>query len=126
MEWKVWIPWVAVAAVVAGWFILQRSRLVSPAQARELLRQGAKVLDVRTPQEFAARRLPGVTNLPLDELTTRLAREVPDKNTALLLHCQSGARSGLAARTLKGLGYSRVFNLGSLARAEAILQSARQ
>ncbi len=121
MELKDWVALVVAVAVVAGFVMLQRSGLVAAAEARELLRQGAKVFDVRSPQEFAARHLPGVTNLPLDDLPSRIAREVPDKSAPLLLHCQSGARSGSAVRLLRQQGYTRVFNLGSLARAEAIL-----
>lgn len=124
MELKDWVALLVVVAVVAGFVMLQRSGLVAAAEARELLRQGAKVFDVRSPQEFAARHLPGVINLPLDELPSRIAREAPDRSVPLLLHCQSGARSGSAVRLLRQQGYTRVFNLGSLARAEAILTTA--
>jgi rhodanese-related sulfurtransferase len=46
---------------------------------------------------------------------------VKDKNQVLLLHCQSGMRSGVAKSRFKGLGYPNVFNLGSYARASHIV-----
>jgi rhodanese-related sulfurtransferase len=39
----------------------------------------------------------------------------------VLLHCQSGMRSGLAMKKLKRLGYANVFNLGSYSRASHIV-----
>jgi len=43
----------------------------------------------------------------------------------LLLHCLSGGRSGIARGQLRSLGYPNAFNLGSFARAEKIVRSAR-
>jgi rhodanese-related sulfurtransferase len=48
-----------------------------------------------------------------------------DKNRALLLHCQSGMRSGVARKKLKALGYPNAFNLGSYRRAEEIVKSRK-
>jgi rhodanese-related sulfurtransferase len=46
---------------------------------------------------------------------------VRDKNQALLLHCQSGVRSGVARKKLIALGYPNAFNLGSYGRAMQIV-----
>jgi rhodanese-related sulfurtransferase len=53
-----------------------------------------------------------------------LPRRVRDKNQALLLHCQSGMRSGVAKKKLKALGYANAFNLGSYGRAAQIVDGA--
>jgi len=78
-------------------------------------------MDVRSPEEFQAGHVPGAMNLPLGELRDHLPRRVPDKNQALLLHCLSGGRRGIARHQLKSLGYANVFNLGSLAPARRIV-----
>ena len=57
------------------------------------------IIDVRTAGEFVAGHLPIAVNLPLSEIETNLARRVKDKNQVLLLHCQSGARSGAPRRS---------------------------
>jgi rhodanese-related sulfurtransferase len=44
-----------------------------------------------------------------------------DKSRVILLHCQSGMRSGLAKRKLNRLGYSKAYNLGSYDRAAQIV-----
>jgi phage shock protein E len=49
---------------------------------------------------------------------------VPDKSAPVFLHCQSGVRSATARRKLKAIGYTQVFNLGSLARARSLCEAA--
>ena len=46
---------------------------------------------------------------------------LPDRNQVLLLHCQSGMRSGVAVKKLRSLDYTNTFNLGSLSRARAVV-----
>jgi len=116
-----WTDYVVIAAVVLLMVVLRRAGLISARAARDYLKNGAKVIDVRTPGEYGAGHLPNVVNLPLDEIEATLPKRVQDKNTVLLLHCQSGMRSGIAKRKLKAQGYTQVFNLGSLARARKIV-----
>ena len=105
--------------------LLKRLSLVSPATARECLKQGALVIDVRTREEFQERHLPAAVNLPLGQLRDGIARCAPDREQRLLLHCLSGTRSGVARAMLKKMGYRNVFNLGSYGRAQRILAAER-
>jgi len=111
-----------IAPLVALGFMMKRTGQISIPEARKQLNEGALVIDVRSPAEFHSGHLPAALNLPLDEIESTLPQRVQDKNQVLLLHCQSGMRSGLALRKLKALGYTRVFNLGSYPRAQAILK----
>jgi phage shock protein E len=88
------------------------------------LKDGALVIDVRSSAEFSSGHLPNAINLPLEEIETALPRRVKDKNKVLLLHCQSGMRSGVAKSRLTGLGYANTFNLGSYARAARIVTAS--
>jgi phage shock protein E len=114
---------IAVAAIVLLFVILKRGGQISPGDAQSYLRNGALVMDVRSPAEFASGHLPGAINIPLAELDTALPRRVKDKNQVLLLHCQSGMRSGVAAKKMKLLGYANSFNLGSYSRAAQLVNS---
>jgi len=67
------------------------------------LKSGALLVDVRTASEFNSGHLPDAINFPLDEIEVKLPRRVKDKNQAVLLHCQSGMRSGVAMKQLKSL-----------------------
>jgi phage shock protein E len=113
-----------VGGVMAAVFVLKRISFISLEAARQHLRQGALVVDVRSSGEFNSSHLPNALNLPLDNIETSLPRRVKDKNQVLLLHCLSGTRSGMAKSKLKGLGYTNVFNLGSYARAQEIVGKA--
>jgi len=67
------------------------------------------VLDVRSPEEFAAGHVPGAVNIPHDRIAERLS-EVP-KDKDVVLYCQSGRRAGIAAQVLAEQGYTRLFHL---------------
>lgn len=116
-----WTITLILVAVVVVFFILKRSGQISPDAALAHLRNGALVIDVRSPGEFNSGHLPTAINLPLEEIETVLPRRVKDRNQVLLLHCQSGTRSGMAKEKLKGRGYANAFNLGSYARAARIV-----
>ena len=117
-----WTTTLIIAAVVAVVFMLKTTGQISAKDALAHLKNGALVIDVRSPGEFNSGHLSAALNLPLDEIETALPHRVPDKNQVLLLHCQSGMRSGMAKKKLNGLGYANAFNLGSYGRAESILK----
>jgi phage shock protein E len=119
-----WITILIVAVVLAAFFLLRQSNLVSEEAARSYLKQGAMVIDVRSTGEFQSGHLPGAINIPVNELEQQIPARVPNQQTVLLLHCHSGVRSGMGKRTLTKLGYSKVFNLGAYSRAEKILREA--
>ncbi|MHB1673614.1 MAG: rhodanese-like domain-containing protein [Acidobacteriaceae bacterium] len=116
-----WTTACIILAVVAVIYLLKRSGQISHKDARAHLENGALVIDVRTSGEFNSGHLPKAINLPLDEIEAKLPRRVKDKSQALLLHCQSGMRSGMAKKKLKSLGYVNAFNLGSYGRAARVV-----
>jgi len=68
------------------------------------------VIDVRSPGEFAMGHVQGAVNLPLDRFAQEIEKLVPDRATALMLYCASGARSGMACNVLQQLGYQNIVN----------------
>jgi phage shock protein E len=118
-----WATIVAVLAAFAVFFLIKRAGQVSSKEALARLKAGALVIDVRSAPEFSSRHLPGAINLPLQKIQAPLPRIMKDKNQTLLLHCQSGMRSGVARKKLQALGYPNTFNLGSYRRAEEIIKS---
>ena len=116
-----WLSWLVFGGALALFILSKRLFLVSPEVARGCLREGARVIDVRTEAEFQSRHLPNAINIPLDRLSEEIVRCAPDKEKPILLHCLSGGRSGIAKGILKRMGYRSAFNLGSYGRAEKIL-----
>jgi phage shock protein E len=69
------------------------------------------VLDVRTPEEFAAGHIPGAVNIPHDQLPNRLAEIAGAKSKDVVVYCRSGRRSAIAQQTLEGQGFKSVKHL---------------
>ena len=117
------LTWTVPLGVIVIFLLVKRLTQADPATAREWLAKGALVIDVRNEAEFQERHLPGAINIPLDRLGAEIARRAPNKAQPLLLHCLSGARSGMGKNALRRLGYQHVLNLGSYGRAARILQT---
>ncbi|MFT3988137.1 rhodanese family protein [Aestuariivirga sp.] len=66
-------------------------RHVSPAEARQLIDQGAMLIDIRERDEHAHERIPGASSVPLSTLgeTTLTGRE----GQVMIFHCKSGNRT---------------------------------
>ena len=76
------------------------------------------VVDVRTFLEYWLGHLPGAVRMPFQTIGTRMpARTDLGKDARILVYCASGARSAMAAQTLRGLGYRRVIDGGAMASA---------
>jgi rhodanese-related sulfurtransferase len=93
---------------------------ITPAQVRDMMAKGnTLVVDVRDAPELAASgKVAGAVHVPRGMLEFRADPQSPyhDKNFAgdktVIVYCASGGRSALAGKTLKDLGYERVYNLG--------------
>ena len=93
----------------------QHATHLTPMTQEQLLQRRAQhpdplfVLDVRTPEEFAAGHVPGAVNVPHDQIASHLA-QVP-KDQDVVLYCRSGRRVAIAADVLSANGYTRLSHL---------------
>src|SRR5437763_426159 len=82
---------------------------IDPAEVNRQAGNGAVVVDVRESHEFEAGHLPGAKHVPRGYLESRIEGAVPERDAHVILYCQTGQRSALAAHTLKDLlGYQHV------------------
>jgi phage shock protein E len=86
---------------------------------QENMKNGAKLYDVRTAEEFAAGHFAGAINFPVETLQSGTLPDVA-KDTTIYVYCRSGNRSGQAATILKNAGFTQVTDLGGLSDVEAI------
>ena len=84
---------------------------INRAEARSLVEHGAQLVDVRSPHEYRRYALPGSINIPLPVI--QQAPKRLDRQTPVLVYCNSGQRSGMAKRLLEACGFMLVHNLGS-------------
>jgi rhodanese-related sulfurtransferase len=88
-------------------------------QAAELVSAGAVIIDVRTPEEFAAGHLDGamlvdIKNPSFDAEIARL-----DAAASYIVYCRTGNRSAQAADRMRAIGIENITDLGSLENASA-------
>jgi molybdopterin/thiamine biosynthesis adenylyltransferase/rhodanese-related sulfurtransferase len=82
---------------------------IEPSAALRRVRDGGAVLvDVRDAAELVTGTAAGAIHVPRCEIAARIATIAPDPNTPVLLICESGTRSVLAARQLAALGFRDV------------------
>jgi molybdopterin/thiamine biosynthesis adenylyltransferase/rhodanese-related sulfurtransferase len=84
---------------------------VDPKDVHDLLdhRNGEVIVDVREQTEFEESHIPGAVHVPRGHLEQRIEGAAKDRNQRVVLYCQSGNRSALAAKTLQEeLGYENV------------------
>ena len=72
------------------------------------------ILDVRTPEEFADKHIPGAINIPNETISTEEIPELPDKDQLILVYCRSGNRSKQASEKLAALGYTNIVEFGGI------------
>jgi phage shock protein E len=94
------------------------------AASRAAAAAGPVLLDVRTPEEFAAGHVEGTLHIPLQDLERRQAELEPFRDRDIVVYCRSGRRAASAIQMLQANGFSRLSNGGGLtdmsARGHAI------
>jgi molybdopterin/thiamine biosynthesis adenylyltransferase/rhodanese-related sulfurtransferase len=84
-----------------------------PAELKKRLDAGETVVvvDVRDPDEYRDGSIDAATNISRGFLEFRIGTVAPEPSTPVVLYCQTGLRSMLAAKALHDLGYTNVINL---------------
>jgi len=100
---------VNLAALVATNIMHGRFKQVRVSEVRNLVEQGAVIIDVREENEFAAGSVKGAKNIPLSQFRERMD-EIP-KDVPVYVHCRSAQRSYNAVMALENSGYENVYNV---------------
>lgn len=86
---------------------------LNPAEFEAMLKKdnSIQLVDVRTPEEFAAGHIAGarLINIYDTDFNTRIGQL--DKNKPVLVYCAAGSRSASAATTMSKMGFTRVYDL---------------
>lgn len=104
---------VALMLAVPACGVSEHAPATATDDARTLVANGALLLDVRTPSEFASGHIDGAVNIPVQELERRIA-EIHDRRRPIVVYCQSGRRSAAATQMLRSAGYAEVHDLGPM------------
>ncbi len=83
----------------------------STADLKSLIEEGAYLVDVRSPGEFAGGHVKGSVNIPLDRIVSQLGKFKNKKS--IIVFCRSGNRSSMAKSLLEQNGVKNVVNGGT-------------
>ena len=90
----------------------------------EAVKNGALLIDVRTPAEFSAGSVKGAVNIPLDKVQSQLSKFKNKKN--IVVFCRSGSRSSQAKRILEQNGFQNVINGGTWENVNKLIKQYEQ
>ena len=109
---------VGAAALALVLVVTTESRLRATAfaaiSAQDLIRlmnQGALVLDIRKPDEFAAGHVNGAKHLPSDQILTAGENFKRFKDKPVVVYCDSGSLAASAVRQLHEQGFTKAITL---------------
>ena len=115
----------------------ERVPKVSPDAARDMVGEGALLIDIRESWETVEGTVPDALLIERGMLELDIGRHVPEADRNLILMCAGGDRSAISAAALSDMGYPNVFNLEGgynawrarglpVARAATLDDTARQ
>lgn len=87
---------------------------ISSKEAYQYFQNGAQIIDVRDPNEFADEHLKQAINIPVDAIEQEADKWL---NKPVLLYCASGFRSQIALGKFHQHGHTQAFDMGSIARS---------
>ena len=111
--WKDGVPLAKSQSVIINSSLIS-DYSIGPMTAKRLIKEGAVLVDVRSEEEYRQEHLDGAINIDYSKIGELAQSLLPDKNAKIILYCRSAKRSAQATSTLLKLGYTAVFNLGSM------------
>ena len=121
------MKWTSILLFFLGWsFVSCQSSSQNDTNTEQFIREvvsvdrfkklmaeypDAQIIDVRTPEEFAAGHLDGAQNINFydDDFEEQLKKL--DKKKTVLVYCKSGGRSGKASNKMLSMEFNRVYDL---------------
>jgi len=90
---------------------------------KEIIHNGALLVDVRTPEEFAEGHVKGSVNIPVDQIQQNLKRF--QTKSPIVVFCRSGNRSARAKSMLEQNGINQVYNGGTWMDVDQLLKTKK-
>lgn len=103
---------VALTGCSSGTATGEAVRTVAASEAQQIVEDGAVVIDVRTPEEFASGHVADARNIDVQADSFRAEVDELDREATYVLYCRSGARADAAGQLMREMGFTDVVNAG--------------
>lgn len=88
---------------------------ITSEEAKNMMESGGvTVVDVRRPEEYAEKHIPGAILVSNETIAEKSDEMLPDKDAVLLIYCRTGVRSKQASDKLIELGYKNIYDFGGI------------
>lgn len=84
---------------------------IKKEEINQYIKQGAVLIDVRSPQEYREGHLNGAISIPDYQIRRSITRQISNKEQLIVVYCSTGHRSQEAQRILENMGYTNVYNV---------------
>ena len=84
---------------------------ITSEELKNMVAQGAILIDVRSKQEYQEGHIQGAINICLYDLEKNIEKKVKNRQAKIILYCASGVRSKKAREILENMGYKDVYSL---------------
>jgi phage shock protein E len=95
------------------------TELISASEISSVLAEGAVVIDVRTPSEFAGGHVADALNIDASSKDFESKVGALDKGKTYVVYCRTGSRAGAAVERMAALGFDDLLNGGAFGDLEA-------
>lgn len=75
------------------------------------IKQGATIIDVRSPQEYKEGHVDGSISIPDYQIKKSIEKQISNKDELIVVYCSTGHRSQKAQQILENMGYTNVYNV---------------
>ena len=75
------------------------------------IKQGATIIDVRSPQEYREGHIDGAISIPDYQIKKEIEKQLPNKDKLIVVYCTTGHRSQKSQQILEDIGYTNVYNV---------------
>ena len=84
---------------------------ITKEELESYIKQGAIIIDVRSPQEYQEGHVDGAISIPDYQIKKEIEKQIPNKDELIVVYCTTGHRSQNSQKVLESLGYTNVYNL---------------
>ena len=75
------------------------------------IKQGATIIDVRSPQEYKEGHIDGAISIPDYQIKKEIEKQIPNKDELIVVYCSTGHRSQKVQKILENMGYINIYNV---------------
>lgn len=94
------------------WKYRGQAKITKEETRKKIRDEKAVLLDVRTEKEYHAGHIKGSRLMPLHTIKSTAPKQLKQMDQPVIVYCESGSRSMKAARVLRVLGYTKVYDFG--------------